>query len=166
MNSCDHVAHHKRRWKNLECAVNKDRMNEVLCSSIQSIQSQIWHRTRQAQSIFSMLHKNIHSHYTLTFNQVSEWFKQNSLFLNINKIYFTHFHSKGVAHSNINITYENNYNTKVNDLKFLGLNINDTLTWNSHIETILHKLSSACLAMKSIKPLISQLMLKAIYYSV
>jgi hypothetical protein len=70
-----------------------------------------------------------------------------------------------VAHSNINITYENNYNTKVNDLKFLGLNINDTLTWNSAIETILHKLSSACFAMKLIKPLISQQMLKAMYYS-
>jgi len=53
----------------------------------------------------------------------------------------------------------------VNNLKFLGLNINDTLTWNSHIETILPKLSSACFAMRSIKPLISQQMLKAIYYS-
>jgi hypothetical protein len=29
MNSCDHVAHHLGRWKNLDCAVNKDRMNEV-----------------------------------------------------------------------------------------------------------------------------------------
>jgi hypothetical protein len=28
---------------------------------------------------------------TLTFTQVSEWFKQNSLSLNISKTYFTHF---------------------------------------------------------------------------
>ena len=53
----------------------------------------------------------------------------------------------------------------MNELKFLGLNINNTLTWNSHIEKILPKLSSACFAMKLIKPLVSQLMLKAIYYS-
>jgi len=53
----------------------------------------------------------------------------------------------------------------VNDLKFLGLNINNTLNWKSHIEIILPKLSSACFAMRSIKPLVSQQMLKAIYYS-
>ena len=29
MNMCDHLAHHVRRLKNLECVVNKDRMNEV-----------------------------------------------------------------------------------------------------------------------------------------
>jgi len=34
---------------------------------------------------------------TLTFNEISEWFKQNSLSLNINKTYFTHFLSKSVA---------------------------------------------------------------------
>jgi hypothetical protein len=32
----------------------------TLYSSIQSIQSQIWHKTRQAQSAFPTLHKNIH----------------------------------------------------------------------------------------------------------
>ena len=98
---------------------------------------------------------------TQTFNQISEWFKQNFLSLNINKTYFTHFLSKNVAHSDFNIIYENNYITKVSDLKFLGININNTLTWKSHIETILSKLSSACFAMRSIKPLISQQMLKA-----
>ena len=36
----------------------------TLYSSMQSIQSQIWHRTHQAQSTFSMLHKYIHSQYT------------------------------------------------------------------------------------------------------
>jgi hypothetical protein len=102
---------------------------------------------------------------TLTFIQVLEWFKQNSVSLNISKTYFTHILSKSVIHSDINITYENNYITKVNDLKLLGLNINDTLPWKSHIETILPKLSSACFAMRSIKPLVSQQMLKAIYYS-
>jgi len=102
---------------------------------------------------------------TATFIQVSEWFKQNSLSLNINKTYFTHFLSKSIIHSDINITCGNNYITKVNDLKFLGLNINNTLNWKSHIETILPKLSSACFAMRSIKLLVSQQMLKAIYYS-
>jgi len=102
---------------------------------------------------------------TLTFNQISEWFKQNSLSLNINKTCLTHFHSKGEPHSDINIIYENNYITKMNDLKFLGINISNTLTWKSHIVKILPKLSSACFALRSIKPPVSQQMLKATYYS-
>ena len=35
--------------------------------------------------------KELEEDLILTFNQVSKWFKQNSLSLNINKTYFTHF---------------------------------------------------------------------------
>jgi hypothetical protein len=47
----------------------------------------------------------------------------------------------------------------------LGLYINDTLTWKTHIDNIWPKLCSACFAMRSVKPYVSQQMLKAIYYS-
>ena len=56
--------------------------------------------------------------------------------------------------------YENNYISKVNDINFLGLNINNTVSWKTHIDKILLKLSSACFAMWAVKQ-----MLKAIYYS-
>ena len=39
----------------------------------------------------------------------------------------------------------------MNDLKFLGINISNTLTWKSQIEKFLPKLSSACFALRSIK---------------
>jgi hypothetical protein len=52
----------------------------------------------------------------------------------------------------------------VNDVNFLGLNINNTLSWKTHIEKILPKLSSACFAMRAVKLFMSPLMLKAIYY--
>jgi len=100
-----------------------------------------------------------------TFSQISEWFKQNSLSLNISKTYFIQFSSKSLNYLEINITYKNKYITKVNDLKFLGLNINNTLSWKTHIDKILPKLSSACFAMRSVKPFVSQQMLKVIYYS-
>ena len=44
-------------------------------------------------------------------------------------------------------------------------NNNNTLTWKTHINEIFSKLCSACFAMRSIKPFVSQHMLKAIYYS-
>jgi len=53
----------------------------------------------------------------------------------------------------------------VNDLNFLGLIINNTLSWKTHIDKILPKLSSACFAMRAVKPFMSPQMLEAIYYS-
>ena len=100
-----------------------------------------------------------------TFSQISEWFQLNSLSLNISKTHFIQFSSKSLNDSDINITYENNYISKVNDLNFLGLNINNTLSWKTHIDKILPKLSSACFAMRAVKPFMSPQMLKAIYYS-
>jgi hypothetical protein len=96
---------------------------------------------------------------------MSEWFQLNWLSLNISKIHFIHFSSKSLNDSDINITYENNYISKVNDLNFLGLNINNTLSWKKHIDKILPKLSSACFAMRAVRPFMSPQMLKGIYYS-
>jgi len=53
----------------------------------------------------------------------------------------------------------------VNDLNFLGLNINNTLSWKTYIDKILPKLSSACFAMRAVKLFMSPQMSKAIYYS-
>jgi len=100
-----------------------------------------------------------------TFRQISEWFQPNSLSLNISKTHFIQFSSKSLNDSDINITYENNYISKVNDLNFLRLNINNTLSWKTHIDKILPKLSSACFAMQAVKLFMSPQKLKAIYYS-
>jgi hypothetical protein len=88
----------------------------------------------------------------------------NSLSLNLSKTYFIQFSSKSL-NSDINITYENNQIPKVNDIKFWGLHITNTLSWKTHIDNILPNLFSACFAMRSFKPYVSQQMLKIIYYS-
>jgi hypothetical protein len=92
----------------------------------------------------------------IAIGQISGCFQQNSLSLNISKTYFIQFSSKSLNYSDINISYENNYISKVNDLKFWGLNINNTLSWKTHIDKILPKLSSACFALRSVKPFVSQ----------
>ena len=51
------------------------------------------------------------------------------------------------------------------ETKFLRLFINNTLSWKIHIEYINTKLSSACYAMRSVKPYVSLIILKMIYYS-
>ena len=78
--------------------------------------------------------------------------------LNLQFPIYTHYYDTHVSYENYSIS-------KVNDTKFLRMNINNTLSWKTHIEEMLPKLCSACFAMKSVKPLASQQMLKIIYYS-
>jgi len=89
----------------------------------------------------------------------------NSFSLNLSITYFIQFSSKSLNYSYVNITYQNNHIPKVNDVKFWGLHINNTLSWKTHIDNILPNLCSAYFAMKSVKPCVSQQMLKIIYYS-
>ncbi len=44
------------------------------------------------------------------------------------------FTSKNLNAEGININYENNFITKVQDINFLGININNTLAWKIHTE--------------------------------
>jgi hypothetical protein len=97
-----------------------------------------------------------------SFGHISYWFQANSLSLNISKTYFIQFFSKSLNYSDINITHENNFISKVNDTKFGGLYINNILSWKTHIDKILPKLCSACFAMRSVKPFVSQQMLNVI----
>ena len=82
-----------------------------------------------------------------SFYQISEWFHLNFLSLNISKTHFIQFSSDNLNDSEININYENNYISKVKDINFLCININNTLSWKTHIDKILPKLSSTCFAM-------------------
>jgi cytosine/uracil/thiamine/allantoin permease len=49
--------------------------------------------------------------------------------------------------------------------KFLGLTLNNTFSWRTHIHTIIPKLSSASFALRVVKPFLSQDSMKMVYYS-
>jgi hypothetical protein len=99
------------------------------------------------------------------FGQITKWLQVNSFSLNLRKTYFIQFSSKSLNYSDTNVTYENNQVPKVNYIKFWGLHINNTLSWKTQMDNILRNLCSACFAMRSVKPSVSQQMLKIIYYS-
>jgi len=63
------------------------------------------------------------------------------------------------------MSYANKLISKAYDTKFLGIHVDSTLAWKIHIEQITHKLSSACYAMRSVKPFMSQETLKVVYYA-
>ena len=52
----------------------------------------------------------------------------------------------------MNIIYNNKPIANVTDTKFLGRVINNSLTWKTQTEQIIPKLSTACYAIRSVKP--------------
>jgi hypothetical protein len=102
---------------------------------------------------------------TIIFRQITKWFQENSLSLNLCKTHLIQFSSKYQNYLHVAIAHRNGSIPKINEIKFLGLQINNTLSWTTHIDNILPKLSSACYAMRSVKSYLSQQMLKVIYYS-
>jgi len=93
---------------------------------------------------------NIHFQIDLTvvFGQLNKWYRANLLSWNFDKTYFIQFTNKSMCTSDIQITYEDKQIPTAIETKFLGLFINSTLSWKTHIECIKCKLSSACYAMQ------------------
>jgi len=100
-----------------------------------------------------------------TFNCAYKWFQINHLTININKTHYTQFKTKNKPTKDINIICKEYPITALANIKFLGIYLNNLITWNCHIEYIVSRLSSACYIMRSIKPYMSLSTLKAIYYS-
>jgi hypothetical protein len=101
----------------------------------------------------------------IAFEQLSKWFKANLRSRNFDKTYFIQFTNKSTYTSDICIKYGDKQMSNTSNTNIPGLFINDTSSWKTHTEYIMSKLHSACYAMGSIKPFVSQNILKIIYYS-
>jgi hypothetical protein len=53
----------------------------------------------------------------------------------------------------------------INSIKFLGLNIDTTLSWKDHITELSSRLNKACYALRAIKPFMSTDVMKSFYYA-
>jgi hypothetical protein len=99
------------------------------------------------------------------FKDTNDWFKANLLTLNFDKTYFIQFLTKNRYTMDIHIVYCNNQIAEATNTKFLGLIIDNMLSWKGHVDWIISKLSSACYAIRAIKPHMSQETLKMISLS-
>jgi len=83
------------------------------------------------------------------FADANEWFRSN-LSLNFNKTYCLQFQTKNCQKLDLRITLLNMHITYITNIKFLGLTVNETLSWKCHINRILSRLSSTCYAIRSV----------------
>jgi len=61
--------------------------------------------------------------------------------------------------------YPNSINSNINSTKFLGLIIDNSLSWKDHITAITYKLNKACYAIRLLKPFLTTNTLRMIYFS-
>jgi hypothetical protein len=100
------------------------------------------------------------------FTKINNWFKANLLSLSSEKKNsFVHFLTKNGSNIDIVVGYEDKQIPNATGIKFLGIMTDDTLMWKTPRKIITPKLSSACYAVRAIKPFVSQEILKIMYHS-
>ena len=97
--------------------------------------------------------------------KLDDWFRSNKLALNVSKSKYSIFSPSKMTHSNISINICNSVLEREHSTKFLGLNIDEQLTWKSHINKLKAKLSSSIYIINRIKNHLPHKALKDIYYT-
>jgi len=66
---------------------------------------------------------------------------------------------------NLKIGFNNSFITNSSYTKFLGVTMNNTLSWSNHVDLLMKKLSKACYIIRNAKTYMSASSLKMIYYA-
>jgi hypothetical protein len=89
----------------------------------------------------------------------------NILLPNFEKTHYIHFITKNNPAINVKTGYDNKLIPNILDTKFLVINNESTLSWKTHTQKLISKLSIVCYVIRSIKPYTSHTTLIMVYYS-
>jgi hypothetical protein len=100
-------------------------------------------------------------------DSLSEWFKTNRLSLNVKKTNYLLF-SRNKVHGPCEVQLVlNNTHIEIRPyFKFLGILIDEGLSWESHISKLANKLTSSLYALKSVKNCMTGSALRALYFAI
>jgi hypothetical protein len=99
------------------------------------------------------------------FHDINRWFNTNLLSLNLDKTHYMQFVTKNSSVIDLKIIHGSKNITNTCSRKFLGITLGNTLSWKTHIDIIIPKLSSACFAIRAVKPFWFSESLKMVYHS-
>lgn len=100
----------------------------------------------------------------ITLITLETWFLNNKLVLNFDKTQFIQFSKRNKPIEQI----LNTHNSTIREIavvKFLGLHIDNQLTWKDHIRKLENKLSSICYMLRALKLILDLKTLKMVYYA-
>lgn len=109
---------------------------------------------------------DIHKMISEDLQKISEWFKNNLLVINADKSNLLFFNSNRKEISDFpDIFLYQSKIKKVDEMKYLGLIIDKDLTWNSHINSVIKKVSPYVGLFRRISFICSDNVKKLLYYA-
>ena len=100
---------------------------------------------------------------SVSMQQLSTWFNQNNLKLNIEKTKIVQFSLK--SEQEFQIIYDTNTLASVQSSKFLGVTIDTKLNWKQHVDDLRAKISVFIYALRTIATLVSREAGMSSYYA-
>ena len=98
------------------------------------------------------------------FNHILDWLAANKLIINLNKTHLMLFTNK-IPDAAISITANGQSITEITETKFLGVILDNKLTWEAHIKYISQKISKSVSILRMLKHTFPTNALKTIYHS-
>jgi hypothetical protein len=98
-------------------------------------------------------------------SHLNKWFNANRLALNIDKMKIMKFTTNNSPQYVLNIEYSGKYIEESVNTKFLGLQIDNHLSWSNHIDKLIPKLGGACYAVRCMFHISNTEILKSIYFA-
>jgi hypothetical protein len=87
---------------------------------------------------------NLERKFNTVFKLMKEWLNSNLLSLNLGKTYCIQFSTKYNLTNKLYIEYDNKLLLESNEVKFLGITLENIMSWKKHIDIITGKLNKAC----------------------
>ena len=88
-----------------------------------------------------------------------------SISINYNKTHYLQFNTKKSREYVLKLNYQGNYVKSSPHTKFLGLIIDDSLSWKAHIDQMMSKLNTACFVIRSLQAIMSTETLRMVYFA-
>ena len=115
-------------------------------------------------------HKNINilvNNAELALSNVSHWFKINKLSVSHGKSTFILFHDrrKSSCPELNSLHVDNNYIPRSNEVKYIGLTLDENLNWDSHLKELRNSLTKYFSVFYHIRNFLNKRLVRTIYYS-
>jgi len=98
--------------------------------------------------------------------ELETWFNRNDLVINAGETGVMLFHNRRI-HVLVKplVTFNNTNVNYTVEIKFLGIQITDTLKWHSHVQLLAGKLCKVAFMIKSLKEVLRPNLIRNIYFT-